>query len=142
MMPRNLPAQLRADGAAASGDADHLSLHIADDGIQVDLHRIPSQKILHLYIMKLGNADLAVHQLINAGERTHLALGFLADVQDPLQLGPRKRRNGNDDLVNVVLLHRLRNLLAAANYLDALNVLAPFVLRIVNQALEAHRRIV
>ena len=90
MMSRNLPAKLRADGAAAAGDTDHLSLHIADDGIQIDLHRVPSQKVLHLNIVKLGDTDLAVYQLINAGKRAHLALGLLTDVQNPLHLGSGK----------------------------------------------------
>ena len=138
-MSRDLTAQLRSDGAASSGDTDHLSLYIADDRINIDLHRISSEKVLHLNIVQLGNTDLTVYQLVNSGERAHLALRLLADVKNSLQLCPGKRRDGNDDLINVVFLHGCRNLISSADDLDALNEFAPLVLGIVDQTLQIHR---
>ena len=138
-MSRDLTAQLRSDGAASAGDTDHLSLYIADDRINIDLHRISSEEILHLNIVQLGDADLAVYQLVNSGERAHLALRLLADVKNSLQLCSGKGRDGNDDLVNVVFLHGCRNLISSADDLDALNEFAPLVLGIIDQTLQVHR---
>ena len=112
-MPGNLPAQLAADGAAAAGDQNHLTGEEFGNGFRIQLHRGSAQQILNGHILHLGQAHLAVYQLVQSRQHPHPAGGFLAQLQN-LRLGlGGGRGDGKDNLGNPVPLHRLENLIPA-----------------------------
>ena len=141
-MRGNLAAQLASDGAAAPRDHDHLVLHITQDGIQVHADGFPAQQILHLHVPQLAHAHLAVDQLVHARKGTQLTVGFLTDIQDIPDHRTGRGRDRDEDLVDIVKVGGFDDLVPAANHLDALDELAPFLPVVVDDAADHHGAVV
>ena len=112
---RNLPAQLAADGTAPACHHHHFAAHISHDFVYIDLNGFPAQQILYLHLLELGDGHIAVEQLVSPGDGPELAACLLADVQNLLPHLAVGGRDGEDNLVNPVFLHRVHNPVPSPN---------------------------
>ncbi len=68
----DLPAQLRADGAAGAGDHDH---PVADAGVEQTVlrrDRVSTQQIRHIDFAQIRQIRLAGHELLDFGDGLHV----------------------------------------------------------------------
>ncbi|OPZ63359.1 MAG: hypothetical protein BWY85_01746 [Firmicutes bacterium ADurb.Bin506] len=107
--PRDLPANLRADGAASAGDEHSSSGEVSPDALHVEVHGLPSKEIFYFDVAELFDADLAVHQLVNSGQRAYPHLKWFAGIDHAADSSARGRRHGYDDFVYVMFFDKLRN---------------------------------
>ena len=84
LMRDDLPAKLRAYSAASARDKHRLSLYIVKDRIIIDLHGIAAEQVCHIHLPELRYRDVAVHELIYAGQYLKIAFRLLADIEDLL----------------------------------------------------------
>ena len=126
-MGRDLAAELGADGSAAAGDHDHPAVNLVKDLLEVRLDRFPAQQILHGDILHGGDGDIPVHELIHAGELLDLAVRLVTDRQDIPLLLRRGAGDRQEDLVDLVFLHRPEDFLPAADNRDAVEIALPFI---------------
>lgn len=131
---RRLTAELAADAAAAARDEHGLAGDVGRDLIEVDLHRLAAEQVLDVHLADLLDAHLAVGELADAGQCAQGAGRVVAVVEDLQLLLPGSRRDGEDDLVNVVLFRHRGDAAAAADDLHAAQIAADLVRRIVNDA--------
>ena len=131
---RRLTAELAADAAAAARDEHGLAGDVGRDLIEVDLHRLAAKQVLNVHLADLLDAHLAVGELADAGQCAQGAGCVVAVTEDLQLLLPGGRRDGKDDLVNVVLFRHRGDAAAAADDLHAAQIAADLVRRIVNDA--------
>ncbi len=133
MVCGDLPAELRADGAAARNQ-DDLAVNEVEDFLQVGGDGLTAQKILDRNALHLADGDVAGYQLVHAGEALELAAGLLADGEDVPPLFGGGAGEGEVDLLHAVLLSVLQDGVPAADDRDTVKGAAPFVGVIVNDA--------
>ncbi len=129
---QDLPAKLRADGAAAAGDQDALAAQQRSHGRGVGLHRVAAQQVLDPHIAQLVDADRAIQNLVHAGDDACPHARLVADAHDVADFHPRRGRHGDDHLARLVLLDHLRDGMAVAQHrhtVDAHVVLAQIVIQ-------------
>ena len=103
------PGQLAPDGAAGPGDEHPLPVHEGADGREIDLDLLPPQQVLDPDLLDIGERDVPVDEVEDAGE--DLDLGRAAGVPDDLHHGPdvlgTNGRDGDQHFVDRVRLqHR------------------------------------
>ena len=130
----DLAAQLAADGTTAAGDHHHLAGDIPADLLQIHLNRVTAQQILQLHVPELADTDLAVDQLEHPRHRLHPAAGLAADVQNLLAVLSVAGGDGEDDLIDLVLLHRIGDLLPPAGDLYTVQIPAALAGVVVDDA--------
>ena len=130
----DLAAQLAADGTAAAGDHHHLAGDIPADLLQIHLNRVTAQQILQLHVPKLADTDLAADQLEHPRHRLHPAAGLAADVQNLLAVLSVAGGDGENDLIDLVLLHRIGDLLPPAGDLYTVQIPAALAGVVVDDA--------
>ena len=142
---RDLPAELAADGAAAAGNQHPLAMDEVEDLPHVRLDGLPAQQVLHGHLLHGGHGDLARQELVHAGQLLELAVRLAADVQNVPLLHGGGAGDGQVDLVDAELLHVDQDVVPAAHHGDALQVTAPLVGVVVDNAdhpvLRAVRRV-
>ena len=112
--PHDLPAQLRADGAAAARHQHRFAGEVAGDLLHVQRHLVAGQKVRRVQLPEsplLGCT--AAHQL-GVAEQLHGTVGAYAQVDHMAQLAALQGGDGNDDAVDAVALAQLRDLLQRA----------------------------
>lgn len=134
VVSRDLAAELAADGPAAAGDQHPLAMDETEDLAHVRLDGLPAQQVLHGHVLHVGHGDLAREQLVYAGQLLELAVRMAADVQDVPLVPGGGAGNGQEDLVHAVLLHVEQDVVPAAHHGDALDVPAPLVGIVVDDA--------
>ena len=134
MVVRHLTAELAADGSAAARHENGLAVQEIKDLIHVDLDRIAAEKVLDGNLFKIRYGDIAVDELVHAGQVFELAPGFLAYGKDVPALRHARGGNGEENFLNVVFFRCLENVLAAADYGHAVDVAALLVLVVVDDA--------
>ena len=130
----DLTAKLAADGAAASGHKNGLTLQEIRQDRRVQLDRLSAEQIFHLHILDRRHAHLAVYQLVNSRQAPHAAARFLADVQDVLLFFGRGCGDGKDDLRDSLLFDHLGDRLPPADNGHVPDVLALLALVVVDDA--------
>jgi len=115
----DLAAQLRADRASRTGHHHDSALQIISNGRQIDAHRIPSQQILQFDIAQTADREPSVHQVVDARDDLDHPIGRLADIDDLRDLASVHRWKGEDDLLDIVLVHDLRDIIAVPDDRDA-----------------------
>ena len=126
-MRGDLAAELGADGTAAAGDQDGLAGDEGKDLFHIRTDRFAAEEVLHGDVLHGGHADLVLNHLIDAGELFELAAGLVADAEDLLSLFGCGARDGKIDLVDLILLDSRKDVLAAADNGDAVNIAVPLV---------------
>ncbi len=107
----DLPAELRADRPAGSGDEDDLVGQIRRDGAEVDLDGLAAQDVLHLNRANLrGEVEIAGDQLVQSGQRLDRDAHLACDLDDPLALFAGRRRKGDQELVRLVVPQDVRQI--------------------------------
>ena len=137
----DLPAEFRADGAAAAGDQDDLAADEVEDLLHLRLDGLTPQQVLDRDGLQLVDSDFAADQLVETRQVLQLAVGLLADVQDIPAFFRGGTRDGQIDFVDLVLIGILQNGIPAADNRDVMNIAAPFVGIVVNDADNLFRRI-
>ena len=130
----DLAAELGADGPAAAGDQDGLA---GDEGkylFHIRTDRFAAEEVLHGDVLHGGDADLVLNHLIDAGELFELAAGLVADAEDLLLLFAGGAGDGKIDLVDLILLDSRKDVLAAADNGDAVNIAVPLVRVVIDDA--------
>lgn len=120
----DLAAELGADGAAATRDEDGPSLEAFVDLREVHGDLVAAEEVFDLHVTELGDADLAVDQLVDAGEGLHGYARVVADTEDVLAGPWRGRGDGEDDGGDVVLGHELGDLVAPSLHANVVDVTA------------------
>ena len=138
MVRGDLPAQLAADRAAASGDQYYLVVHRIQYFFCIDLNRIPSKEVFNLYLFQLGYRYISVDQLVDSGQSAHLTAGFFTDIQYFLTCLVVGGRNGENDLINAVLSYGICNFVSASNDRYTTKEFAMTAGIIINNALNMH----
>ena len=123
----DLAAELRADGPAAAGDQDGLAGDEGKDLFHIRADRFAAKEVLHGDVLHGGHADLVLNHLIDAGELFELAAGLVADAEDLLLLLTGGTGNGKIDLVDLILLDSRKDVLAAADDGDTVDIAVPLV---------------
>ena len=136
MVGGDLSAEFGADGAAAAGDEDGASVEVVEDLVVVDDDGVASEEVLDLDVLHAGEADFAVGELIDAGEGLDGAAGLVADAEDGTSLGGGGRRDGDKDLLDAEGLDGDGDEVAAADDGDVVDAAVPFVVVVVDDALE------
>ena len=130
----DLAAQLAADGTAATGNEDRFADDMAADLGHIDLNGGSAQQIFHGHVLHIADADLSCDDLGDAGQDLQLTAGLFADIQDTMQLFLAGAGDGNEDLVDAVLLYIGQDSVPAAHHRHARDIPVPFVGVIVNEA--------
>ena len=130
----DLPAELAADGAAASGDQHCFAIDEVEDFLHVRLDGFAAEKVLYGDLLHLADCYIAAHELVHAGQVLELAVSLLADVQDVSALLRSGTGNGQIDLLNLELLDIYQNAVPAAYDRHAIDVAPPLVGLIVDEA--------
>ena len=130
----DLPAQLAPDGAASSGDHDHLILEHFHDLTVVDLDLGSPEEVCDLHIPQLGDADFLVQDLVYTGHCLHPAACVLADVQDGFPVGSRGGRDRVHDTRDLVFFYFLHDIVAVAHDGDPFQHPSPLIWVVVNDA--------
>ena len=63
VMGRDLPAELRADGAAAARDEDDLAGELVEDFIHVDFDGLPSEQVFDFDLLEGADGHFATGEL-------------------------------------------------------------------------------
>ena len=134
VMRRDLAAELRADTSAAAGDEDGLPAYEVIDLLHLGTDLIPAEKVLDRDILHVGDGDLALGKLGDAGHDLELGIRLLADVQDVTALFQGGAGDGEVDLLDLVLRDVFQDALAAAYHGDAVDEAAPLVRVVVDDA--------
>ena len=135
-----LPADLASDRSAASGYQDGLPLNIVKDRIKIHFNRISFQKILDLYISQTGCDDLTVDQLINSRQDIDLTRCLLTHFHNFPNCLTFCRRNGDQDLLDLILFHRIRDLGYIADDRNTQQAFSPLRRFFVDHAADLSRR--
>ena len=134
----HLPADLRADGAAAAGDQHHLAGQIAADRVHVQRHFVAGEKVRGV---DLAEGLPPVHgPLLDAagvGEYAHAAFGGFAHGDDLVEAVSLDAGDGDDDLGDALFLDQVGDVLHLAEYGDAAHAQAALFGIVVH---ESHRR--
>ena len=130
----DLTAKLAADGTAAAGHQNGLTLQEIRQDRRVQLDRLSAKQIFHLHILHRRHAHLAVHQLVDPRQAPYTAARFLADVQDLFLILGRRCGDGKDDLRDPLLFDHLGDLLPPADDGHVPDVLALLALVVVDDA--------
>ena len=129
----DLAAELAADGAAAARDEDHPVAQIAADLLDVQPNLVPAQQVENAHVADPQGLRAAVEDLIQGGDGFQSAVRFRADLEDlPLVL-LFGRRNGEDDLVDVVPRGDAGDAFPAARHLDAVDARAALLFIVVDR---------
>ena len=131
-MKGHLPADLAAYGAAASCYQDYFVFYVFRNLIYFQLHRLSSQKILNLDLLEHAQVDLFIYHLVDSRKDLDLAGCLLADIQELFPLLLRQCRNGDNDFLNAVPLHGLRNVFLLSYNGDSLEVCALLLVVVIN----------
>ena len=124
---RDLPAELAADGAAASRDQDPFPVNEFKDFFQVGLDRLSAQKVFDGDLLHLAYSYFSADELIHSGKVLQLAVRLLADVQDVSSLLRRRAGDRHIDLVDVVFLNIFQDRVPAADDRNSVNEAPPLV---------------
>ena len=132
---RDLAAQLGADRAAGARDQHGLVAAVGGDLLEIDLDLLAAEHVLDLNGADLpGQVDVAHDQLGEAGQRAHrdpLALGHRHDARAQ---STRRRRDGDQQLVRLVVVQDARQLVGRAEHADALQAHVALLRVVVDQA--------
>ena len=134
VMGCDLPAKLAADGSAAAGDQYPLAVNEMEDLPHVRLNGFPAQQVLHGHVLHGRHGDLGRHQLIHTGQLLEFAIRVAADIQNIPLVHSGCAGDSQKDLVHMELLHVDQDVVPAAHYGNALQVSAPFVGIVVDDA--------
>ena len=94
---RQSSAPIEPPGA---GDDDRLAGEIAGDHLEVELHRVASENVLHLDLAKLAReVEIARDQLVHRRQRLDGDAGVTAGVDDSLSRLAGRRGDRDDHLV-------------------------------------------
>ena len=111
----DLAAELRADGSAAARYEHDLAAYEGVDIVVVHDHGVAAQQVLELDFAQARDRDRLIDELVDAGDDLHLNARGLADLEDLFAVHTACGGDGEDDLVDVVLLACLDDLVAAAH---------------------------
>lgn len=123
----DLTAEFRTDGTTAAGDKDNLVLDVGSNFVHVVLDLVTAKKVFDLDFSKFGYGDFTVHQLIDGRKDLDLGLCFLADVDDVSSVFGGCAGDGNEDLIDAILLDECRDVFPATFDLDAVDDASLFV---------------
>ena len=134
----HLPADLRADGAAAAGDQHHLAGQIAADGVHIQRHFVAGEEVRGIDLAEgLPPVHGALLDAAGVGEYAHAALGGFAHGDDLVEAVALDAGNGDDDLGNALFLHQIGDVHHLAEHGDAAHAQAALFGIVVH---ESHRR--
>ena len=133
-MTCDLAAELGTDGATASCHENGLALNHVEDFVVIDLDWFPPEEVEDIDIAELADADLAIHELVDAWNGFQLAARFLTDVEDLGALFCAGRRNRIDNFCHFILLHSIEDVMARADDGDAIEHTALLIGIIVDEA--------
>ncbi len=114
----DLAAEFGADGTAGAGDEDDFVFEVTGDFVQVDVYFFSAEQVFDLDGADLTDGDFAVDQFVDAGEGFNFDRQFAADAGKAANLGTGRGWNGDDDFINFVLFHDVRDVVAGAEYFD------------------------
>ena len=113
--PRDLAAELRADRAARTGDEHGVPFEVAGDLVEVDLHLLAAEHVLHLHRADLaGETDLPGDQLVEPRQRLHDDAQLLRRLDDAAAHLARDGRHRDQQLVGPVLAQDARQLVESS----------------------------
>ena len=130
----DLPTELRADGTAAARDQDDLAADEVKDLLHLRLDGLAPQQVLDRDGFQLVDGDLTADQLVETGQILEFAVGLLADIQDISAFFCGGAGEGQIDFVDLVLFDILQDGIPAAHNRDIMDIAAPFVGIVVNDA--------
>lgn len=134
LVTRDLTAELGADRSATAGDEDSLSLDHAEDFFVVDLDWFTTEEVEDVDVAELADADLAVHELVDARDGLQLTAALLTDIEDLRALFGGRGRDRIDDFRDLVLLYGVEDVVSGADDRDAVEDAALLVRIVVDQA--------
>ena len=92
-----------ANEQAASEQADRIIDEAKQKVKQIELDALASEQVLDLNVLHIAQAHITVDHLIESGNRFDAAAAVAADLQNFFSLHRTCRRNGKDDLGNIIL---------------------------------------
>ena len=140
--PGDLADQLGADRAARARHQDNLVLHVGADPVELHLHRLAAQDVLHLDLTQLpGQLDAAAEQLEDGGQGPHGDVALPARRDHPAAHHAGSRGNRDDHLVGIHLVEDLPDLLGRAEDVDAVHPHAALARIVVQKADRLRRKV-
>ena len=133
-----LTAQLTADGAASTGDQDHLILDLLIDLLHIHLDRFSAQQILHRHFLHIPQGYGAGHQLVDTGQVFQLTAGLLADIQNIPLVCRAGAGDRHVDLIDMVFLHIGQDICPSAHHRHIADMTAVLIGVVVNDAADLH----
>jgi hypothetical protein len=102
--PRDLAAEFASDRTARACDQYAPAPERRADRLIIDPHRLAAQEVGDVHFTQAGNVDLAADQFVDARHGARGDALLAADIVDHADESSRCGGNGNDDLVNAVLV--------------------------------------
>ena len=130
----DLAAELAADRSAAARDEDGLAGDEPEDLLHVGDYRLAAEQVLDLDVLHGADGDVPQHQLVHPRQVLELAAGLLAYVEQVAARSGVGRRYGYVDLADPVFLDHPHYVVAAAGHRHAVDVPAPLVGVVVDEA--------
>jgi hypothetical protein len=105
----DLAAELGADRAARAGHEDRRAGDVGRDRGHVEVDGVAAEHVLDLHLAQLlEEVEVARDQLVDARQRLHRHAGVAAGGHDPLADVAGGGRDGDDDLVRLLVGHQAR----------------------------------
>ena len=101
----DLAAQLAPDGAASTGHQHHLAANVLVQQLGVGRHGVAPQQVFDVQLAQIAHLHLALRQIHQARQRAHRHLGAQRQLQDLVAPLTAHRRNGQQHIAHVELLH-------------------------------------
>ena len=135
LVAHDLTAKLAANGAAAARDENDLVMQVLGNLGIVQLDLVAGEEVCRVQLTEARCHRIAV--LVNSlrvTDHPHAAVGGVAEVDDLAQTVTLDRRDGDDDLENMIFAHQLRYVGDCAAHRYALHTQALFGQVVVNDA--------
>ena len=133
-MSCDLPAELTADGAAASGDQHCFAIDEVEDFFHICLNGLTAEKIFYRHLFHLADCHFTAHELIHAGQVLEFTVSLFADVQDISALLSCGAGYSQIDLLDLELLYVLQNAVSSTHDRYSVDVASPLVGFVIDEA--------
>ena len=131
---RNLAAELGPDGACRSSHQNDAARQERPHARHIKANWLTCQQVVHLDLAHLREHDAAPDQFSQAGEHAVANPRFVTQTNDPPQRGARRRRDGDQHLVDLVQPDQLRDVVDATEHRAATDTQSHFRNVVVHEA--------
>src|SRR5258706_10063064 len=103
LQPRDLTAQLRADGTATAAYEYRAAAVPRGDGPPGELHRLAAEEVVNLHVAYIPHANATAHQIGKRWQRAKRQTRLFARLDDLSSYARTCSRHGDDDEVRRIL---------------------------------------